>query len=107
MIQEVLKHGACNGKTRNVLMNELGISYRDLLQIVHDEREKGALILAGNSGYYLPSEDPEIALEELEHFAKRQRSRIKEISVTVPHIEREIERINSEIGMSNFEKLLG
>lgn len=71
MIAEVLNRGAENGISMQELARRLQCNERELRQRVHEERVEGAAILSGNTGYYLPSEDPQKAIEELKAFEKR------------------------------------
>ena len=74
MVSELLQRGPKNGISLSKLAGKLGISEREVRQRVHDERIEGAMILSGNKGYYLPSEDPAEALEELRNYEKRMHS---------------------------------
>ena len=71
MIVEVLKPGAANGQTMDKLQTMFDCSAREIRQRVHAERMAGAVILAGKSGFYLPSEDPEQALAEIRAFERQ------------------------------------
>ena len=74
MIKELLQHGSNNGISMSQLAKKAGCSEREVRQRVHDERVGGAIILSGNKGFYLPSEDPAEALEELRNYEKRMHS---------------------------------
>ena len=63
MIKELLNAGIKNKTTKAELITVLGLSERDLVRQVHNERKAGALILsttANGGGYYLPANKAEI-----------------------------------------------
>ena len=76
-IIDKLRHGAGNGITMSELAALYGCSSREIRAQVHRERVDGAVILAGETGFYLPSEDPETALQELRAFEKRMKAKAR------------------------------
>ena len=60
MVHELLGHGERNAKRAGELCAVLGISKRELRQIVQAERHGGEPILSGGAGYYLPSNSVEV-----------------------------------------------
>ena len=73
MIYELLYSGEESSISNASLSRRLGISERHVRKKVHDERRAGYPILSGVNGYYLPSEDPEIAKHQLIAFQRAQR----------------------------------
>ena len=77
MIAEILKPGAANGQTMEQLKDLFDCDAREIRCQVHRERIRGAVILAGRSGYYLPSEDPEAALHEIRAFERQMKAKAR------------------------------
>lgn len=79
MIFEHLKNGHENATSAAELAASLHISTRKLRSQIMQERESGALILyaPGKGGYFLPSENPERAQQELSAFYNVQAARCK------------------------------
>ena len=50
---------------------------REIRIQVHNERVKGAVILAGDTGFYLPSDDPETAIGEIRAFERRMKAKAR------------------------------
>ena len=73
-----LSHGAENAVRTDDLLKLAGLSdVRFLRRLIAAEREHGILILSkkfGGGGYFLPSDDPEQAREELQQFEKQKRA---------------------------------
>ena len=86
-IMENLRHGACNGVTMSELKDRFHCSDREIRAQVH-------MILAGDTGFYLPSEDPETALQEIKAFENRMKAKARNtlkatISATTARIQLE------------------
>ena len=73
MIYEILRNGEEEAISNAELSNRLGVDGRTIRKYVHDERRAGYPILSGVNGYYLPSENPEIAKHQWLAFQKEQR----------------------------------
>ena len=69
VIESMLHCGASNGVTMAELAAAFGCDARAIRAQVHKERTEGAVILAGDTGFYLPSCDPETAIYEIKAFA--------------------------------------
>lgn len=76
-IVENLRHGAANGVTMSELAALFGCTNREIRIQVHNERVKGAVILAGDTGFYLPSDDPETAIGEIRAFERRMKAKAR------------------------------
>lgn len=82
MIYELLKSGAENGKRRELLMIEAGISNeRAFRDQVRKERKEGKAILSSSAhtGFYKPSKDSIQAADEISAFVRECYSRANEI----------------------------
>ena len=73
MIYELLYSGEESSISNANLSRRLGISERQVRREVYKERRAGYPILSGVNGYYLPSENPEIAKHQWLAFQKEQR----------------------------------
>ena len=73
MIYELLYSGEESSISNASLSSRLGISEREVRREGYKERRGGYPILSGVNGYYLPSENPEIAKHQLIAFQKEQR----------------------------------
>ena len=76
-IVDVLRPGSDNGLTMRDLEIIFHCNSREIRKRVHAERIAGAVILAGNTGFYLPSEDPEKALCEIKAFERRMHAKAR------------------------------
>lgn len=78
-IRNYLGRGSENAVNASTLAAALGVSTRKLRSQIMKERESGALILyaPGKGGYFLPSENPESAQQELLAFYSVQAARCK------------------------------
>lgn len=65
MIHELLLHGGTNAIPAADIARMVGMSERRVRKIVETERLAGAVILTGDGGYFLPSEDPNLAQMEI------------------------------------------
>ena len=76
IVSRLLRHGARNFTSTNDLLQMTGYrNARELQQQISEERNAGLLILSSTSGYFLPSTNPETAVEEITAFTKTMRSR--------------------------------
>ena len=96
-IENVLKHGADNGITMAELKERFKCSDREIRAQVHKERVDGAVILAGDTGFYLPSYDDEEALNEIAAFENRMTAKAKNtlkatVSATTARVKLEADR---------------
>ena len=73
MIYEILYRGEELAISNANLSRRLGISERQVRRQVRNERRAGYPILSGVNGYYLPSENPEIAKHQYLAFQREQR----------------------------------
>lgn len=60
MIAEILKRGEKNAITSRELAEKTGIEKRALFRAIEEERRRGALIVAGDTGYFLPETRDEL-----------------------------------------------
>lgn len=96
-IEKALRHGAGNGRTMAELTDLFQCSDREIRLQVHKERVNGAVILAGDTGFYLPSKYREEALHEIRAFENRMSAKARNtlkatVSATMERI-----RLESEI----------
>ena len=77
LIESMLGRGAAHGVNMSELAAAFGCSEREIRAQVHRERINGAVILAGDNGFYLPSDDPEIALHEIRAFENRMKAKAR------------------------------
>ena len=74
-LEDVLLHGHTNGISAAELTKLLGLpDTRALRDMVQHERENGCLVLSGQTGYYLPSDDVAMARAERKACAERLKS---------------------------------
>lgn len=73
MIYEILQSGEDNSISMRELSRRLGVSERQIRKQVYNERRAGCPILSGQSGYYLPDENGEIAKHQITAFCKEQK----------------------------------
>ena len=60
MIAEILKRGEANAIKSRELAERTGLDRRTVFHAIEDERKKGALICASDSGYFLPETRDEL-----------------------------------------------
>ena len=77
VIESMLRCGSNNGVTMAELAAAIGCDARAIRAQVHKERTEGAVILAGDTGFYLPSDDPETAIGEIRAFERRMKSKAR------------------------------
>lgn len=76
-IESLLGKGEINAIKTDILMTLTRFSnVRELRLQVERERKNGVLILSSGKGYYLPSDDKETALSEIQAFVKSADSRL-------------------------------
>lgn len=80
-LYSLLRAGADNSMSRKVLASRLGLSDRTLRQMIQQMRKDGFIILSSShgSGYYLPSDEQKLALQEISAFVEGNESRIEEL----------------------------
>lgn len=78
-VSDFLMHGEENAIPAPVLALLYGYDRdtRKLRKEIDHEREQGELILASEHGYYLPSDNPTVAIQEIERFVQRQDARLR------------------------------
>ena len=76
-IERMLRRGADRGISMAELAGAFRCSNREIRAQVHKERMEGAVILAGDTGFYLPSEDPETAVQEIKAFERRMKAKAR------------------------------
>jgi biotin operon repressor len=65
MIHELLKHGSRNAIPTTELCSMTGMGERQVRELIERERLDGYIILSGNRGYSLPSENRDIGQLEV------------------------------------------
>lgn len=65
MIHELLLQGGTNALPAADIGRQIGMSERRVRKLVETERLAGIVILTGDGGYFLPSEDPNLAQMEI------------------------------------------
>ncbi|MCD8384462.1 MAG: hypothetical protein LUC39_05835 [Clostridiales bacterium] len=78
-VSDFLMHGEENAIPAPVLALLYGYDRdtRKLRKEIDHEREQGELILASEHGYYLPSDNPTVAIQEIKQFVQRQDARLR------------------------------
>lgn len=66
MIYEMLSRGSTNAISAAHIAKQLDISPQQVRKMVERERLAGYVILTDECGYYLPSEDPELSVWEIQ-----------------------------------------
>ena len=92
VIFEKLMEGHDNAISMALLAIECKCSERDIRRAVQYEREKGALILSDNNGYYLPSADPERAHAEINSFFAMMKTRERKTSAMIEGMRRSCQK---------------
>ena len=82
-IHEFLSHGAENAISASELSEILNMTKRELRRAVERERKDGTVILSDEGGYYLPSEDNNIARAEVNRWIARRTAEADTIMQTV------------------------
>ena len=84
------------------LIQELGISDTRLLRAMSErERERGSPVLADVHGYYLPSEDPLLALDEMNSYWRRRSAQARSIFRVLGKMFREMQ-IDGQLVANDF-----
>lgn len=102
-ITEILKHGRENATRADVLAAQLETTPRGLRRQIMLAREQGEIILyapGGYGGYFLPSNDPETAQQEMAAFYHVQAARCKHGLAAIAPAAR---KLGIPIGQMNFE----
>ena len=102
-VTEALKHGRENAIRADVLAVKLETTPRGLRRQIMLAREQGELILyapGGRGGYFLPSNDPEVAQQEMAAFYHVQAARCKHGLAAIAPVAR---KLGIPIGQMNFE----
>lgn len=104
-VAPLLGRGAENALSTPALMQALGFrDRRQLRTLLEQERDEGALILStcrGGGGYFLPSEDPTQARDELAAFVHTVRSRAINSLRILKAARRELRECEGQLRISN------
>ena len=103
-ISEGLKHGRENATRADVLAAKLETTPRGLRRQIMLAREQGELILyapGGRGGYFLPSNDPEAAQQELIAFYNVQAARCKHGLKAIAPVARKLGIPLGQMGFDN------
>lgn len=104
IITEILKHGRENAIRADVLAARLETTPRGLRRQIMQAREQGETILyspGGHGGYFLPSDDPETAQQEMSAFYHVQAARCKHGLAAIAPVAR---KLGIPIGQLNFDE---
>lgn len=102
-IIDFLGRGRENATRADVLAAQLEATPRGLRRQIMQAREQGEAILyspGGHGGYFLPSDDPEVAQREMAAFYRVQAARCKHGLAAIAPVARKLE---IPIGQMNFE----
>ena len=102
-ILDFLGHGRENATRADVLAAQLETTPRGLRRQIMQAREQGETILyspGGHGGYFLPSDDPETAQQEMSAFYHVQAARCKHGLAAIAPVAR---KLGIPIGQMNFE----
>ena len=100
---DFLGHGRENATRADVLAAQLETTPRGLRRQIMQAREQGETILyspGGHGGYFLPSDDPETAQQEMSAFYHVQAARCKHGLAAIAPVAR---KLGIPIGQMNFE----
>ena len=103
-ITEILKHGRENAIRADVLAARLETTPRGLRRQIMQAREQGETILyspGGHGGYFLPSDDPETAQQEMSAFYHVQVARCNHGLAAIAPVAR---KLGIPIGQLNFDE---
>ena len=92
-ISEVLKHGRENATRADVLAAKSETTPRGLRRQIIQAREQGETILyspGGHGGYFMPSDDPEVAQREMAAFYRVQAARCKHGLAAIAPVARQL-----------------
>jgi len=95
-IHEFLAHGAENAISASELGEMLNMTKRDIRRAVVRERKDGIVILSDEGGYYLPSEDNNIARGEVKRWIARRTAEADTIMQTVYKAQERLQNKASE-----------
>lgn len=102
-ITDFLEHGRENAVRADVLAAKLETTPRGLRRQIMQAREQGETILyspGGHGGYFMPSDDPEVAQREMAAFYRVQAARCKHGLAAIAPVARQL---GIPIGQMNFE----
>lgn len=99
-ISEVLKHGRENATRADVLAAKLETTPRGLRRQIMLARDAGEIILYAPGGYFLPSDDPEVAQREMSAFYHVQATRCKHGLKAIAPVAR---KLGIPLGQLDFE----
>lgn len=102
-VVDFLKHGRENAICADVLAAAMGTTPRGLRSQIMRARDAGEIILyspGGYGGYFLPSDDPEIAQKEMSAFYHVQAARCKHGLKAIAPVAR---KLGIPLGQLNFE----
>ena len=102
-VVDFLKHGRENAIRADVLAAAMGTTPRGLRSQIMKARDAGEIILyapGGYGGYFLPSDDPEVAQREMAAFYRVQAARCKHGLAAIAPVAR---KLGIPIGQMNFE----
>ena len=103
IITEILKHGRENATRADELAVKLETTPRGLRSQIMRARDAGEIILyapGGYGGYFLPSDDPEIAQKEMSAFYHVQAARCKHRLKAIAPVAR---KLGIPLGQLDFE----
>ena len=103
-ISEVLKHGRENATRADVLAAKLETTPRGLRRQIMLARDAGEIILyapGGYGGYFLPSDDPEVAQREMAAFYRVQAARCKHGLAAIAPVARKLGIPLGQMGFDN------
>lgn len=72
LLSEWLSHGAQNALSAAEISRLTGMSQREIRKAAERERLSGTVILSDEGGYYLPSEDTDMAQMEIVSWISRR-----------------------------------
>lgn len=102
-ITGILKHGRENAIRADVLAAAMGTTPRGLRSQIMKARDAGEIILyapGGYGGYFLPSDDPEVAQREMAAFYRVQAARCKHGLAAIAPVAR---KLGIPLGQLDFE----
>ncbi len=97
MIKEKLKYGAENVTSNEELQILTGLSHREVVATVSQERKQGTPILSttkGKGGYFMPDTNPEKASREIRDCIRTIERRAKNSFIAVQTLKKEADRLD-------------
>ena len=77
-LSNLISIGEDNAVKMSALMEQTGLSRRELYKLFEQERKKGAVICATNKGYFLPA-----TTDELQGYIRRVQARVRTESIAL------------------------